>query len=64
MRENANSNHLNKENTSGDNLNETVGKQKFNSTLYKGPSEPSIRNSKTGDNEFTINNYWIIHILR
>jgi len=25
--------------------------------LYEGPSEPSICNSKTGDNKFTINNY-------
>ena len=25
--------------------------------MYEGPSEPSVRNSKTGDNEFTINSY-------
>ena len=38
-------------------MNETVGEQKVNCPLYEGPSEPSVRNSKTGGNEFTINNY-------
>ena len=38
-------------------MNETVGEEKLNSPLYEGPSEPSVRNSKTGGNEFTINNY-------
>jgi len=38
-------------------LNENVGEQKLNCPLYEGPSEPSVRNSKAGANEFTINNY-------
>ena len=38
-------------------MNETVGEQKVNCPLYEGPSEPSVRNFKTGGNEFTINNY-------
>ena len=38
-------------------MNENVGEQKLNSPLYEGPSEPSVRNSKTGGNKFTINNY-------
>ena len=55
--ENANLNHLNKENSAWDNLDETVVEQKLNSPLNEGPSEPSVCNSKTGGNEFTINNY-------
>ena len=38
-------------------MNETVGEKKVNCPLYEGPSEPSVRNFKTGGNEFTINNY-------
>ena len=38
-------------------MNENVGEQKLNCPLYEGPSEPSVRNSKAGANEFTINNY-------
>ena len=57
MRENENLNHLNKENTSGDNLNVIVGEQKLNSSLYEGLSEQGICNSKTGGNKFIINNY-------
>ena len=34
-----------------------VGEQKVNCPLYEGPSEPSVRNFKTGGNDFTINNY-------
>ena len=57
VRKHGNLNDLNKQSTSGDNLNENVGEQKLNCPLYEGPSEPSVHNSRTGDNKFTINNY-------
>ena len=47
VRENENLNHLNKVNTSGDNLNESFGELKVDYPLYEGPSEPSVHNSKT-----------------
>ena len=41
---------INEENTSGDNLNKIVGKQKFNAPLDEALPAPSVPNSQTGGN--------------